>query len=169
MVKRTLIAAAITLLLPAAAIAQSSWAAWDEAYKQAVANCNAGAPKAKGYMTWRANCFTTAIETYQIPRVRYDMDLWRQMITYRSAIAAREDRGEMSIEDGALAISQYLSQIVSIAQSRHAARAAEARADRAAHAQEQQVWTNMMALGVGMMNSSRSSTCIYGGGMIFCN
>jgi hypothetical protein len=135
---------------------------WDDAYKQYVENCKAGAPKAKGYMTWRANCLNTAIDTYQIPRSKHDADLWQQLKAFRSAIAARMDRGEISIEDGDLAIAQYNSQLVSISQSRRAERGAAAAADRAAN---QQLSLGLLNLGLGLMSGGGQSSSPY----IMCN
>ena len=142
--KKLIIAfAALVGLAEVPAYAQD-FSAWDQALKQAVAACQAGAPKAKGYMVWHANCLNTAVETYMIPR-GHDTDLWRQFNAFRSVIAARADRGEITVEEEELLLTQKRSELVSLSLQRFNAQAA-------ANAQQQQVRDNLI---LGWWNANR--------------
>jgi hypothetical protein len=116
-------------------------------HDQAYAACNERLPKRVGNMAARANCFAAADETF-ISLGSRDADLWHVIDAYRLAIAAKIDRGEVSLEDGSLMVAEKNSQLTATADSRQAAAANVAAAERANNAA-------VAAVIIGVMNANR--------------
>lgn len=136
----------------------TDWSAWNVAEKQAINQCMSAAPKQRGYMVWRANCINQVAETYEIPRAGADADLVRLMNAYRVSVAARVDRGEISVEDGALLVAQKNSEIKTAALNRTAVNAQAQAADRESRAAQAQMYLGILRSMQGPPTVTCSST-----------
>jgi hypothetical protein len=89
-------------------------------YQLAYAECNRLWPRAVGNMVTRVRCLTDADEKYWLPNLGSDADLGRAFIEYRAQIAAKTDRGEITVDDGVKLVKDYLDNTTKAREARRA-------------------------------------------------